>query len=121
MFEKPPLGERLLADHQELEVQLVTAGSDGLVSLIEACINNGWSTQEAVIAKVQQIGGPYFDQDVPRLLDLHSSPLARPQLWQLDSSGRYRTVEPSWRPESLTFWQPARQAPTPFELLTCQN
>ncbi|MEN8914514.1 hypothetical protein [Alteriqipengyuania sp.] len=86
-------GERLLADHQDLEVRLQLAKRPGLVSLMAACMKGDWNTEEAIIAKVGQFGGPYYDREVPLLLEIHRSPLARPQLWVRDELGRYQLTE----------------------------
>lgn len=97
MREYKNLGCSLLAEHQELEVRLMQSGREGLLSLIHSCIDGGWNTNSGVLAKVQQIGGPYYDVEVPQLLALHASPLARPQLWTKDAAGRYENVESGWR------------------------
>lgn len=110
------LGERLLAELQELEVLLMQSGREGLLSLIEACIDGGWSTEGAIVAKVRQIGGPYYDFEIPKLLAIHASPLARPQLWEADKKGRYRTIDAAFDPEDLSFWRPAFQPPADKDL-----
>ena len=103
-------GEELLADHQDLEIRLMHSGSDGLLSLIDACIAQGWNTREAILAKVEQIGGPYYHSEITELLHIHSSPLARPQRWTRDEKGRYANIEPAWDPRELEFWRPAGAA-----------
>ena len=103
-------GEKLLADHQDLEIRLMHSGSEGLISLIDACIAQGWSTKEAILAKVDQIGGPYYRTEIGELLDIHSSPLARPQRWTRDETDRFANIEPKWDPRELEFWKPARSA-----------
>ena len=100
-------GDDLLAEHQELEVRLMQSGREGLLKLIESCIECGWDTEDAILAKVQQIGGPYYDHEVPKLLAVHASPLARPQRWQRTESGRYSLTGPAWDPRKLEFWKPA--------------
>ena len=103
-------GDDLLAEHQELETRLMQSGREGLLDLIEACIEGGWNTDQAILAKVQQIGGPYYETEVPKLLTLHASPLARPQRWQRTESGHFCLTGPTWDPRKLEFWKPARSA-----------
>lgn len=110
------LGEKLLAELQDLEVQLMQSGRNGLLSLIEACIEGGWNTEEAILAKVRQVGGPYYDHEVTKLLVIHASPLARPQLWEVAGNGRYRTIHGSWDPRRLAFWKPVYQPPADKDL-----
>ena len=110
------VGSELLADLQELEVQLLHSGRAGLLSLIEACIEGGWNTEKAILAKVRQIGGPYYDFQVPKLLAIHADPLARPQLWEVDDNGRYHTPHGSWDPSRLAFWKSVYQPPADKDL-----
>ena len=100
-------GDELLAEHQDLEVRLMQSGRDGLLSLIDACIDRGWHTEEAIVAKIEQIGGPYYRNEIAELLGTHASPLARPQRWTRDKAGRYANIEPAWDPRELEFWKPA--------------
>ena len=104
-------GDDLLAEHQELETRLMQSGREGLLDLIEACIEGGWNTDQAILAKVQQIGGPYYETEVPKLLALHASPLARPQRWQRTESGHYCLTGSAWDPRKLEFWKPAGARP----------
>jgi hypothetical protein len=108
------IGEALLAELQALEVQLMHSGRAGLLSLITACIEDGWDTEEAILAKVQQVGGPYYDFEVPKLLAIHSAPCARRQLWEEDNEGRYHTI--MFDPRNFAFWKPGYKAPTDTDL-----
>lgn len=87
------VGEILLSEHQDLEILLAHSGEEGLLSLIAACISRGIDTERALLAKVQQIGGHYYDRDVSILLQWHSSPLAGPQLWERDSGKGFHLVK----------------------------
>ena len=100
-------GADLFHDHQELDRRLAEGGRDGLLSFIDACIAFGYDNDQAILAKVQQIGGPYYNTEVPKLLAIYASPLARPQRWQRTESGRYCLTGPVWDPRKLEFWKPA--------------
>lgn len=71
------------------------SGRQGLLSLIAACICHGWDTERAIVAKIQQLGGPYYDQEIRLLLQQHSSPLARPHLWDRDHADGFVLRETS--------------------------
>ena len=102
-------GQELLSDLQKLELRLQDGGRETLVSLIDACIEDGWNSVEAILAKVEQIGGPYYRKDVLEILEIHSSPIARPQLWTRCEHGIYRQRPCGFRAEDLDFWRPAEE------------
>ncbi len=90
-------GRDILSDHQSLEIHLAGSGKNGLKSFIGACIEEGWDYEDAIQAKSQQICGPLYDDDILALLDLHASPLSRPQLWIQDQKGYYSLVYREWQ------------------------
>lgn len=86
-------GRELLSTHHTLAAELMDSGPDGLRSLICACINSGWDTEEQVLAKVRQVAGLGWDHEVSALLANHSSPNANLHLWDRLGAGRYRCVD----------------------------
>ena len=93
-MENENIGEILLSDHQDLELLLAHSGQEGLLSLMTACIARGFNTEMALRAKVQQIGGPYYDHAIPMLLERHSSGVARPPRWERDGFNGFKLVGP---------------------------
>ena len=103
------MGEALLDRHEALQERFEAGGDEIFVSLIAACISAGTDRFTTIVARVSQIAGKDCSERVFLALNGTGSFAFRELPWFCDDYGRYGIVPP-FRPEEMTFWQPAGDA-----------